>query len=54
MTRGTSGRIVIEIDPELKRLLYAALAAQSLTLKAWFTQAAKNFIADHQQPRLIP
>jgi hypothetical protein len=34
--KGESGRIVIEIDPDLKRQLYIALAMKNVTLKQWF------------------
>ena len=36
MSIGSSGRIVIEVDPEVKRLLYATLALEGSTLKEWF------------------
>jgi hypothetical protein len=54
MARGKSGRIVIEVDGELKRQLYIVLAAKALTLKDWFVQQAKEFIEEHHQPRLLP
>ena len=38
MAIGTSNRIVIEIDPNLKEQMYAALRTRGLTLKEWFTQ----------------
>lgn len=53
MARGSSGRVVVEIDPQLKRRLYAALAAESLTLKDWFTQRAEEQVADREQPSLF-
>ena len=43
MSRGKSGRIVVEIDPELKRRLYATLALEDETMKAWFIRAALTF-----------
>ena len=39
---GESGRIVIEVAPELKRRLYSALALSGSTLKDWFLQAAEG------------
>ena len=36
MSIGRSGRIVIEIDPEMKARLYGALHERDLTLKEWF------------------
>ena len=44
MSIGNSGRIVIEVEPEAKRRLYAALALDGLTLKEWFLKAADVYI----------
>lgn len=52
MARGDSGRIVIEVDPHLKRQLYSALASDGSTLKAWFVDAASTFLEEREQPRL--
>jgi hypothetical protein len=52
MPRGESGRIVIEVGPDLKRKLYAALAGDNSTLKDWFVEAATNYIAEREQPNL--
>jgi hypothetical protein len=52
MARGPSGRLVIEVDPILKRDLHAALAADGLTLKDWFLQRASGYIAERNQPTL--
>lgn len=40
---GNSGRIVIDIEPELKRRLHAALAFSGRTLKEWFRKSAVNY-----------
>ena len=52
MARGPSGRLVIEVDPLLKRDLHAALAADGLTLKDWFLRHASEYIAARRQPSL--
>ncbi len=52
MSKGESGRIVIEVGPDLKRRLYAALAGDGSTLKDWFVEAATNYIAEREQPSL--
>ena len=52
MPVGKSGRIVIEVDTDLKRDLYAALEREHLTLKEWFIQRASNYVADAVQPSL--
>ncbi len=51
MSIGTSGRIVIEIEPESKRQLYAALARDGLTLKDWFLRNVEHYMnASSQLP----
>jgi antitoxin component of RelBE/YafQ-DinJ toxin-antitoxin module len=49
MSIGSSGRIVIEIDPELKRELYSVLTREGLTLKDWFVRNAAGFVAESSQ-----
>ena len=44
MTIGQSGRIVIEVDPDVKRRLYAALTKDGLTLKDWFIRNAETYL----------
>jgi hypothetical protein len=53
MAVGESGRIVIEVDPEVKRRLYSALALSGSTLKDWFLKNASNFCDESQQPQLF-
>ncbi len=50
MAIGESGRIVLEIDPELKRKLYSTLALENKTLKEWFIALAVLHIETQQQP----
>src|ERR1017187_8049822 len=52
MAHGKSGRIVIEVEPETKRKLYAALALSGSTLKTWFLQNASEYIVNREQPLL--
>lgn len=49
MSIGNSGRIVIEVEPEAKRRLYAALALDGLTLKEWFLKAAEIYMQTANQ-----
>lgn len=51
---GQSGRIVIDVDPELKRELYSRLSLSGSTLKDWFSHNATTFIRDSRQPALFP
>ena len=53
MAVGKSGRIVLEIEPELKQRLYAALALESKTLKEWFILTASEHIREQQQPNMF-
>jgi hypothetical protein len=47
-----SGRVLIEIDPDLKRDLYSALDREGLTLKQWFTTHVNRYVAESIQPAL--
>jgi len=49
MPRGSSGRIVLEVDPELKDELYAALQQDGLTLKDWFLGRARQYLYEDVQ-----
>ncbi len=48
MAKGNSGRIVIEIDPELKQELYEALGVKELNLKQWFLSHVNQLLAERQ------
>jgi hypothetical protein len=52
MAVGTSGRIVLEIDPDTKQEIYAALEREGRTLKDWFLEAARNDLLQRKQLRL--
>ena len=52
MSRGQSGRVVIEIDPQLKREVYTILASEGLTLREWFIREASAFVSRSEQPLL--
>lgn len=47
-----SGRVVVDVDPELKFALHAALAAGGLSMKEWFIQRAAEYVGEHRQPTL--
>jgi len=53
MSRGNSGRIVLEVDTSIKDDLYVALAKRKLTLKDWFLIQCEQFINDSNQPILF-
>lgn len=44
MARGKSGRLVLEVDPALKRALHARVASEGRTLKAWFLEQADRYL----------
>ena len=50
--RGKSGRIVVELDPAIKRHLYSKLAYDGLTLKAWLVQKVDAYLADDDAVQL--
>ncbi|NHB89522.1 hypothetical protein [Photorhabdus tasmaniensis] len=52
MAKGVSGRIVLEVDPELKKTLYSVLAMEQQTLKNWFVDKAQKHI-DEKKTELI-
>lgn len=47
MAIGKSHRIVIEIDPDMKVDIYAALKSRGLTLKEWFIGQALEELLDN-------
>ncbi len=47
MARGKSGRIVLEVEPELKKALYSILAMEQRTLKNWFVDKAQKHIKEN-------
>ena len=52
MAKGPSGRIVVEIDPELKNELYEALKKEGLHMRDWFLANTKEFIKNRSQLKL--
>lgn len=49
MAKSDSGRIVLEVNPELKRVLYGVLALENKSLKDWFIKEAEQYIEEKQQ-----
>lgn len=47
---GNSGRIVIDIEPDLKRRMYAALSLSGSTLKDWFRKSAAAYCDEQREP----
>jgi len=53
MPKGTSGRIVIDVDPAFKNDVYLALAGRGCTLKDWFLEQARQLCDEQRQPLLL-
>ena len=49
MARGESGRIVIEMDPEIKQELYQKLQGENSNLKSWFLSQVEKYLDNNQQ-----
>jgi hypothetical protein len=49
MARGVSGRIVIEISPDIKQELYEQLNSENISLKSWFLEHVEFFLKGKQQ-----
>ena len=49
MSIGESGRVVIEIEPDLKRELHVALRHDGTNLKNWFVEQALSFLSERGQ-----
>ncbi len=54
MAVGPSGRVVVDIDPEIKRRLHSALAAEGRTLKEWFVDMCEAYLESRSQGLLFP
>ena len=52
MPKAKSGRIVVDIDPALKRHLYSVLAMDNFTLKEWFIRSAERYVEQKSEPSL--
>lgn len=50
MAIGKSGKIVVEMEVELKRELHAALQRDGFTLKEWLVASARRYLATRNQP----
>ena len=52
VARGKSGKIVVEIDPDLKAEIYHTLELRGLNMKNWIEQEGRRLIASTTQPEL--
>lgn len=52
MSIGNSGRIVIEIEPELKKELHSVLKLEGTNLKSWFLENVEQLLSEKGQQSL--
>jgi len=52
MAKGTSGRIVIEVEPDFKEELYTVLGKEGMNMKNWFIANAEFFMKSRSQMSL--
>lgn len=52
MAIGSSGRVVVEIDPDLKKELHTALREEGRNLKDWMIEHAEDYLQSRKQPSL--
>ncbi len=50
MAKGDSGRVVLEISPDLKKQIYSILALEQKTLKDWFIEQAEEYVRKKKNP----
>lgn len=53
MAVGNSGRVVIDIDPSVKKRLYKALRSEDKSLKDWFLEHCEEYLKEYGQPTLF-
>ena len=53
MAKGSSGRLVIEIDPSIKKELYEKLGEKGLNMREWFLINANAYLNQNKQSSLL-
>ncbi len=53
MAKGSSGRLVIEIDPSVKKELYERLGEKGLNMREWFLINANAYLKKNKQSSLL-
>lgn len=53
MPVGSSGRVVIEMDPELKQLLHQLLKSDGSNLKDWFLKCVDEYMKSKTQQKVL-
>ena len=53
MAKGSSGRLVIEIDPLIKKELYERLGEKGLNMREWFLINANAYLKQNKEGSLL-
>ena len=53
MAKGSSGRLVIEIDPSIKKELYEKLGEKGLNMREWFLINANAYLKQKKPKSLL-
>ena len=53
MAKGSSGRLVIEIDPLIKKELYEKLGEKGLNMREWFLINANAYLKQNKPNSLL-
>jgi hypothetical protein len=53
VAKGSSGRLVIEIDPLIKKELYERLGEKGLNMREWFLINANAYLKQNNQSSLL-
>ena len=53
MAKGSSGRLVIEIDPSIKKELYERLGEKGLNMREWFLINANAYLKQNKKSSLL-
>jgi len=53
VAKGSSGRLVIEIDPLIKKELYERLGEKGLNMREWFLINANAYLKQNKQGSLL-
>tara|TARA_B110000902_G_scaffold227470_1_gene266822 strand:+ start:512 stop:703 length:192 start_codon:yes stop_codon:yes gene_type:complete len=53
VAKGSSGRLVIEIDPSIKKELYEKLGEKGLNMREWFLINANAYLKQNKQSALL-
>jgi hypothetical protein len=53
VAKGSSGRLVIEIDPSIKKELYDRLGEKGLNMREWFLINANAYLKQNKQGSLL-